>query len=1093
MALTVPPLRHLVDTGQAAQALPLLETALRHAPNDDALWTLHGAALGRLARTEESLRSFERALRLNPLNETALFNSAEALRFLGDHDAALQALQQGFANFPGSPGWLQRLWWAERQVADWQGREDAVARSMLESAGQCEAGQAVAWEPDPFAALLLGLPEAEQQRIAAVRVQGVLRQVAHVRRQGQPPLVQRPRRRLGWLSADFHEHATLQLLLEVLEQLDRQQFDCVFYSFGPPIEDAYRARLRACGSFVEASELGDLDLAQRIANDGIDMLVDLKGYTAFARPAPVQLQWLGYPGSLAAPWIDWIVADAQVLPGATPSAPPAGFTERVLYLPHSYQPNAALRWPDGPLPARADFGLPDDAVVLANFNSPYKLDRATWRRWMAVLQGAPQAVLWQLADNPRARYNLRRETLAAGVNPARVVFARKLPPKSHLARLALADLALDPEAMGGHTTTSDALRAGVPVLTVAGNSFGRRVAASLLHAAGLPQLVFADGAQWVQACVALALDAPKRQQLRQHLHEQRLAAALFDARRFAAALGEGLNRIWQQACQGESSWLIDLRAPARTPPASGWTSQVQALMAQQAFDEAVAACQAQLAQGQAAAPDAGNRARTNALSLMALARYRQGRHEDAALLFDAVLWRSSSANSAAQRAQLAHNLASTLESAGHHASAEMAYRQALAWVPGRMDTLSQLGCLLRNLGRTVEAVTLHEKALALAPHDPRQHYLFGGSQYQSGQVAAAMQTLSHALTLQPDMPEALSNLGICRLLRGEFAQGWEDFEARWKTPTMQASWAPFPAPAWQGEPLARRTLLVWAEQGLGDSIQFIRYLGLLRRMYPDCGLAFWGPRTLHRLFEGFAGQHRITLLAREEAPQPAHISGMDFHVPVMGLPRLLQTRLDTIPARVPAYLSLATAWKEAWRQRIGQLPALAGDAAASGQRPFNVGLVWSGQREGIMVEKRNMNPATLVPWLDVPGVRWFSLQVGAEQAAQVRGTRWEGRLVDWTADLRDFADTASLASALDLVITVDTSTAHAASAAGAPVWMLSRFDGCWRWLQERTDSPWYPSMTIWRQPAPLQWAPVISAVHEALTGLQAAMPKIPPH
>ena len=1087
--------RALIEAGfQAAALEQMLAQESTYAQQAD-YWLLRGAALGKLVQTEASLACFDRALTLNPQHETALFNRAEALRFLGDHAEALATLREGVRRFAANPGWVQRLWWAERQVCAPEvstdarqslAREQEVAQAMLGAVqAQADSAGAPVWEPDPFAALLLGLPETQQLALARLRAQREALSVAHVRREGEPPCVQRPRRRVGWLSADFHDHATLYLLLEVFEQMDSAHFEQVFYSFGPDFEDGSRQRLRRCGTYVDIATLGAVEAAQRIANDGIDILIDLKGYTAFARPAimalrpaPVQLQWLGYPGSMGADWIDWIVADAQVLPGADAQHGAAGYSERVLYLPHTYQPNGRVLWDEmavlsAPERARARqaAGLPAQALVLANFNSPYKTDAQSWDIWMHLLREVPQAVLWLLADHPLAQANLRAAAQAAGVNPARVVLAPKLPRQAHLMRLRLADLALDPLGMGGHTTTSDALRMGLPVLTVAAVTFGRRVAASLLHAAGMADAVLPDPASLLAVLRDWARDEKLRKGLQMRADLARMTTPLFDPQVFARDWQTALDAVWQHKLQSDGRRCLDLRAAhapawakdvaqALEKPVAAVVQQAKTWVEADLLPQARALCEALLQRHPQSA---------NGCALLALVHYRQGRHDLAAALFERAVARLSQPD-----AQLLHNWASALESGNHFEAAEQVYRQALQAQPDRADTLGQLGCMLRNLGRVDEALVLHQRMLALKPDDAQSVYIYGGSLYQAGKVDESMAVLQQALDLNPQLHEARSNLGICQLLKGAFAQGWEDFEARWHSPQMKGSWAPFPAPSWAGENLNGQAFLAWAEQGLGDNIQFVRYLGVLRLRYPQVRLAFWGPKTLFRLIEGFAQHHQIQLVAREEVPQPAQISGMNFHAPLMGLPRLLGTRLDSIPSEVPAYLSLDAAWVMPWRERVARLPLNSTGTA------LNVGLVWSGQREGMIVEKRNIHPRTLEPWLDVPGVRWFSLQIGAEQQAQIEGTRWQGQLLDWTSDIKDFADTASLAQALDLVITVDTSTAHAASATGSAVWMLSRADGCWRWLQERSDSPWYPKMRIFRQAKPLQWAPVVQEVAQAL-------------
>lgn len=470
----------------------------------------------------------------------------------------------------------------------------------------------------------------------------------------------------------------------------------------------------------------------------------------------------------------------------------------------------------------------------------------------------------------------------------------------------------------------------------------------------------------------------------------------------------------------------------------------------------------------------------SAQGIIAATYYEQGRYEEAAAAFRQALalMRAKPSPSLEDLAQYEHNLATALENTGDRVNAEKHYRQALLEQPDRPQTVAQLTAMLRNLGRADEALALNERAVQLFPNDPGLLYSLASTLSQLGNIEQAMRLHQSAIALKPDMHEAHSNLGICHLLRGEFDPGWDLFEWRWQSPQLKTSWANFPAPLWNGDDLGQRILMVWAEQGLGDCIQFIRYLAILRQRYPDAGLVFWGPRTLFRLFERFAKRNQVTMMPREMAPNPAHIRGMDCHVPLMSLPRIMGTRLDTIPAFVPNYLELEPEWVELWRERIRQLDYSGHSVNAI--RPLNVGLVWSGSPHLMAASKRNLKLAMLEPWLDIAHVRWFSLQIGEEARAEIAGSRWQHQLVDWTADIKDFADTASLAAALDVVISVDTSTAHAASAIGVPVWMLSRFDGCWRWLQEREDSPWYPKMRIFRQSKHGDWSDVITSVEEAL-------------
>lgn len=515
--------------------------------------------------------------------------------------------------------------------------------------------------------------------------------------------------------------------------------------------------------------------------------------------------------------------------------------------------------------------------------------------------------------------------------------------------------------------------------------------------------------------------------------------------------------------------MSDMRYPA-TQTMAGLLSQAKAALAAGRLDEAKGLAQAALRR----VPHS-----CEALGIGAVVDLQSGRLAEAAVGFRQVqaLLRSRLTATPPVLAQAAHNLATVLDESGDASAAEAAYREALALQPERAETLEQCGCLVRNLGRLEEALSLHRLAASRHPLRAQSAYALACTLAQAGVLEEAITWHRKAIELDPQMHAAYSNLGMCHLARGEFELGWRLFEWRWKSPQLRGGWANFTAPLWTGDALGRRQLLVWAEQGLGDSIQFVRYLALLRKDHPDCGLVFHCPRPLMRLFDRFTQRHGVRLIASDAAPDPAAIQGVDVHVPLMSLPHLTGTRLDSVPSTVPAYLELDPAWVQSWRERI---------AGIGGERALNVGIVWRGHKRGLAAARRNMCLVDWVPLLKIPGVRWFSLQVGENVAAEVETSGWQGHLIDWSGELGDFAATASLAAALDLVICVDTSTAHAAAAVGTPVWMLSRFDACWRWMRERSDTPWYPAMRIFRQAQPGAWGPVLESLGGELTNAIAS-------
>lgn len=390
---------------------------------------------------------------------------------------------------------------------------------------------------DPFVALALPLDPALRNAAALWHARRV---AAGAKPLGLPPPEPAPRLRVGYVAAEFNNHATAHLMAGLFEQHDRERHEIVAYSFSRDDGSEYRARVRsAFDRFVEIGPLSDEQAARQIAADGIDVLVDLKGYTAGARPgifarrpAPVQVNYLGYPGSMQAGFIDYIVADATVIPRAEA----AWFAEAVVWLPHSYQANDDRQPIADDTGGRAAFGLPEGGTVYCCFNRAYKIERQIFAAWMRILAAVPGSVLWLLVDHADTQASLRAAASAAGVDPARLVFAGRRTKREHLARHRLADLFLDTQTVNAHTTASDALWAGLPLLTCCGDSFAGRVAASLLRAVGLPELVVPTLADYERAAIELGRDRGRLAALRARLAGNRLAMPLFRTAPYARQL-----------------------------------------------------------------------------------------------------------------------------------------------------------------------------------------------------------------------------------------------------------------------------------------------------------------------------------------------------------------------------------------------------------------------------------------------------------------------------------------------------------------------------------------------------------------------------
>lgn len=513
--------------GEDAQALAAYTQAINREPRLALAWQKLGGLKEAQGRTKEALDCYRRAVKLDP----------DDLKSLGD-------------------GLYLR-----RHLADWAPDPVLNAENLL-------ATFARAPRSDFSPGLLLSLPEADAaaQRESArkfARSQWGTALAA-------PPLAPAARTtdgplRVGYLSADFCNHAVSFLVSEVIAAHDRSRVKVFAYAYRAPAPgDPWRAAIeRGVDVFADIDALDDRAAAQRIRDDGIDVLVDLTGYTGHGRvginawrPAPVIAQWIGYIGTLGEPRLaDYVIADDFVLPPALEG----GFSEAVARMPGCFQPNGRLV----PLPApptRAAAGLPENGVVFCSFNQAYKFNAPLWDDWCAVLRGVPGSVLWLVAPkDPATADNLRAEAARRGVAPERLVFAPPLPREAHLSRLALADLALDTHPYNSGTTASDALRMGVPVLTWPGESFVSRMAASLLHAAGLPEAVANDRAGLVAMATQLGNDATTRDALRARLQASLAEGRLFQPERFARDL-ERLYAAMHAQAMGGTRDSFDLKA-----------------------------------------------------------------------------------------------------------------------------------------------------------------------------------------------------------------------------------------------------------------------------------------------------------------------------------------------------------------------------------------------------------------------------------------------------------------------------------------------------------------------------------------------------
>lgn len=541
-------LREQHRNSEALHALDRLDPAT----DRDAHWhALRGTALAGLDRHHEAVGDLTHALTHAGQDLTrmryAAVNLGHSLAALKLHHAAAQCYRMVLDLNPLALGSALYAAHYAAWACDWSALEEDLARlRTCLAAIRTSPTAAPADELAPFCLLALSDDPALQRWAATHAGNHEIRQVQAAERLRPCP---RPggRLRLGWLSSDFHHHATAILLAEVLEHLPRDSFELYFYSAGPDDRSPLRQRVLATATQVhEVAHWANERLVQQIRSDEIAVLIDLKGHTRgarlqvlAARAAPLQVSWLGYPGTSGSPHVDYLIGDRIV----TPLEAQADFTEQIAQLPHCYQPNDSQRsrpaaW------SRARCGLPEQGAVFASFNQAYKFSPEVFDAWCRIVAACPGSILWLLVPEPTTQQRLRDAAALRGITPERLVFAPFLGVESHRSRLPQVDLFLDTFPCNGHTTASDALWAGVPVLTLQGHTLASRVASSLLHTLGLAnELVRTDLDSYVARGIELGRDATTRQVLRERLETARSSSPLFDGKRFAADLTQLLLRM----------------------------------------------------------------------------------------------------------------------------------------------------------------------------------------------------------------------------------------------------------------------------------------------------------------------------------------------------------------------------------------------------------------------------------------------------------------------------------------------------------------------------------------------------------------------
>jgi protein O-GlcNAc transferase len=544
----------LANQGKQDEAILAYQRAIEINPTLAEASNNIGNILAQQYKFNEALLAYQDAITFQSIFPEAYYNLGNTLRIQGRIKEAIFAYQRVLEQNSNHAKSEANILHQKQHICDF-----TVSLQLYEASARLGISTA---DVSPFLALTWA--DAPQHHI----MRAISRSLAKYK-QPPIPLPARPKKRperlkIGYLSADFHDHATMYLMSGLLRQHDRTSIETYAYSYGRSKSGDWRKRAENdVDHFFDVTDHSDRQVVDLVRSHALDIAIDLKGYTQHTRSqvfqyrlAPLQINYLGYPGTMGASFIDYIIADPVVIPAEQRQY----YSENVIYLPHSYQPNDNERPIVSTSTTRSDVDLPEYAFVFCCFNNSYKISPTEFDIWMRLLKKVNDSVLWLLRSNEWAEINLRKEAAARGVDPSRLVFAPKLPPSEHLARHRHADLFIDTFNVNAHTTASDALWSGLPVVTKLGKQFAARVAASLLTAVGLPELITETEEEYEQLILELAMHPAKLRGIKTKLAESRLKAPLFDTIRYTRNFERGLTQAYNLYLNGkepEDIWVTE--------------------------------------------------------------------------------------------------------------------------------------------------------------------------------------------------------------------------------------------------------------------------------------------------------------------------------------------------------------------------------------------------------------------------------------------------------------------------------------------------------------------------------------------------------
>jgi predicted O-linked N-acetylglucosamine transferase (SPINDLY family) len=535
------------------EAVAAYEKALGFKPDLANAWLGRGNVFAELRRHDEAVTAYDKALAVKPDLAEAWLGRGNVATDRKRHDEAFAAFDKAFALKPDLEAVEGARLHASMQLCDWSNIEPSLDHLINSIRG----GRATS---APF--VPLGLTESPEVLLQCARLWVSKKYPPAAVPIWKGEIYKHDRIRIGYVSADFHEHATAYLMAGAFECHDKEKFEITAISIGPNDKSAIRRRLeRSFDRFLDCRSLGDRDIANEIKSAEIDVLVDLKGFTQDARTsifayraAPVQVNYLGYPGTMGAGYIDYIIGDNTVFEKADEEF----YSEKLVRLPHTYQPNDRKRIISEAAPTRAACELPETGLVFCCFNSNYKIMPGVFDCWMRILKHVPGSVLWLLEGHTKATSNLRKEAAMRGVSPDRLIFAKWMPLAEHLARHRHGDLFLDTLPCNAHTTASDALWAGLPVITCLGSAFPGRVAGSLLRSAGLGELISTSLEDYEALALKIARDPELLAALKAKLARNRDSCPLFDTARFTRDIERAYSTMVEIERRGEDPYSFSV-------------------------------------------------------------------------------------------------------------------------------------------------------------------------------------------------------------------------------------------------------------------------------------------------------------------------------------------------------------------------------------------------------------------------------------------------------------------------------------------------------------------------------------------------------